>query len=402
MQHPKQQSFEVASARITDAAMKVHHALREALDAAAPSLDGARACGRALGLRRHLGWQVYTMAHASDHAAVIAALPKARGWQLVMQALQNCGCADRSLRALRQAVDAMHAELTARAADRSALRAVAAGALDTPAQRSAMLRARANATRANELLHGVGVKTYLSASLIGPVRAGGKVGMATATSIHGVQRSRPGAPWPIYYTLESYDEKRAAIGVSTAKHRGKGIPPLQRDLCSPNMDMDCLRMHRDGETRMVELLDRGSANTTPLDLAFVEHIETASVVRDAAIRWRLLFLMTTPTERTVTEVWFHRSVKLVNDPAAMLMSSPNLNRRVLAERTLERLPLEVGAVQVAKPTLPLAMRQHAGVHAELLQRGAQRLGAPLDEFVGFQLSMPNPPWMSMVELAFDC
>jgi hypothetical protein len=86
----------------------------------------------------------------------------------------------------------------------------------------------------------------------------------------------------------------------------------------------------------------------------------------------------------------------------MLMSSPNLNRRVLAERSQERLPLEVGAVQVAKPTLPLAMRQHAGVHAELLQRGAQRLGAPLEEFVGFQLSMPNPPWMSMVELAFDC
>ena len=104
----------------------------------------------------------------------------------------------------------------------------------------------------------------------------------------------------------------------------------------------------------------------------------------------------------MTEVWFHRSVKLVNDPAAMLMSSPNLNRRVLAEHSLERLPLEASAVPVGRPTLPAALRRHAGVHGELLSRAAGRLGAPIEEFTGFQLDVPNPPWMSMLAMAFDC
>ena len=107
---------------------------------------------------------------------------------------------------------------------------------------------------------------------------------------------------------------------------------------------------------MVELLDRGPANTDPLDLAFVEHLEHATTLKEARTRWRLLFLMTTPTERTVTEVWFHRSVRPATDPSAALVSSPNLNRRVLAEHGMERLPLEV----------------------------------------------PNPPWMSMLAMSFDC
>lgn len=56
----------------------------------------------------------------------------------------------------------------------------------------------------------------------------------------------------------------------------------------------------------------------------------------------------------------------------------------------------------AAPTLPAALRAHSAVHAELLSRGARRLGAPIEEFVGFQLDVPNPPWMSMVAMGFDC
>ena len=87
---------------------------------------------------------------------------------------------------------------------------------------------------------------------------------------------------------------------------------------------------------------------------------------------------------------------------APLVSSPNLNRRVLAEHGMERLPLEVDAVPVERPSLPPALRKHTAVHAELLSRAAARLGAPIEEFVGFQLEVPNPPWMSMLAMSFDC
>ena len=398
----KPPTFDATNARITAAALELHRALRDALERVIPSMDGARACGRALGLRRHLGWQVYAIARTSDHATVMRAMPKDRGWKLVLQALEGGGCQTKQLNALREAIRGMEAALGAGAKDLPALRAAAAGALDTAAQRTAMLRARTNATRANAVLHGVGVKTYLSSFLIGPVGADGSVGMAAATSIHGIRRTRPGAAWPIYYTLEAHDQGQPARGVATMKHRLRGIPPLVRDLSSPAADERCLRMHRDGETLMVELLDRGPASTEPLDLAFVEHLERVVTLKEAHGKWRLLFLMTTPTDRTVTEVWFHRSVKLATDPSAALMSSPNLNRRVLAEHGLERLPLEASAVPVARPLLPAALRKHSAVHAELLSRGAKRLGAPIEEFVGFQLDVPNPPWMSMLAMSFDC
>jgi hypothetical protein len=395
-------TFEATNARVTVAALELHRALRDALERALPRIDGARACGRALGLRRHLGWQVYAIARTADHAAIMRALPKSRGWTIVFKALHDAGCPETPLKVLREAIRAMDRELASDTTAGPVLRAAAAGALDTAAQRAAMLKARANATRANALLHGVSVKTYLSSFLIGPAGAGGEVGMATATSIHGIRRTRPGPAWPIYYTLEAHDEAHPSRGVTTMKHRTAGVPPLVRDLSSSTADGSCLRMHRDGETLMVELLDRGPANTDPLDLAFVEHLERVSTLTKASARWRLLFLMTTPTDRTVTEVWFHRSVTPATDPSAALVSSPNLNRRVLAEHGMERLPLEVDAVPVDHPSLPAALRKHSAVHAELLSRAAHRLGAPIQEFNGFQLEVPNPPWMSMVAMSFDC
>ena len=401
MSHTKSPNFEIASAQITDTALALHRALRDTLERVLPAMDGARACGRGLGLRRNLGWQVYTIAHTADHASVIRALPKLRGWELVLKSLETRGCPAKPLQTLRTAIRNMEAQLVPGATSQPLLRAVAAGALDTPAQRAAMLRARANATRANEFLHGIGLTSYLSSFVIGPAGTGGAVGMAAATSIHGIHRIRPSAAWPIYYTLEAH-EKGSQRGVTTMKHGTKGIPALVRDLSSPDAITGCLRMHRDGETQMVELLDRGTANADPLDLAFLEHLEHVGTLQEARAHWRLMFLMTTPTERTVTEVWFHRSVKLANDPSAMLMSSPNLNRRVLAEHGLERLPLEAIAVPIEGPTLPASARRHSAVHAELLQRAAKRLGAPLSEFTGFQLVVPNPPWMSMVAMAFDC
>jgi len=394
-------TFDETNARITAAALQLHSALREALERVLPSVDGARACGRGLSLRRNLGWQVYAIARHADHASVISALPKARGWELVLASLEHGGCPAKPLKTLREAIQNIEGQLGPRNANRPLLRAVAAGALDTPAQRRAMLRARANATRSNEFLHGIGLKSYISSIVIGPVEASGKVGMAAATSIHGIRRTRPGAAWPIYYTLEAHQQEERDRGVTTMKRAAKGIPALVPDLSSPGVDAGCLRMHRDGETHMVELLDR-SANGEPIDLAFLEHLDHAATLQEARAHWRLLFLMTTPTERTVTEVWFHRSVKLANDPSAMLMSSPNLNRRVLADHGMERLPLEVSAVSVERPALPTALRRHSKVHEELLARAAKRLGAPLSEFRGFQLAVPNPPWMSMLAMAFDC
>jgi len=115
----------------------------------------------------------------------------------------------------------------------------------------------------------------------------------------------------------------------------------------------------------------------------------------------MLFLMNTPTERAVVEVWFHKSVKLTNVPSGQMVSSPNLDRRVLAAYGMERLPLEAGAVAIDEPSLPADVKRFEASHRSVLERAAERLGAPVSEFRGYQLDVPNPPCMSMLLLAFD-
>ena len=72
--------YSAQSAALAAGAMALHDALRRILDSLFPALDGARACGRALGLRRNLGWQLFTIAHTTDYAGIVRALPQRHGW----------------------------------------------------------------------------------------------------------------------------------------------------------------------------------------------------------------------------------------------------------------------------------------------------------------------------------
>jgi hypothetical protein len=406
MPNQKSTGFDITSTLVTECALELHRALRKAIDQVIPGVSGARACGRALGLRRHLGWQVYTVAHSGDHATVLRAVPMARGWTLVLKALEKLGCTAAAMQSLKAAIKRLEVQLGTAKADRPALRAAAAGALDTAEQRVHMLRARADATRANEYIHGIKAEAQVSALMIGPADAKGVVDLATVTQLHGLRRSRPGSAWPVYYTLEAYDNQRPKRGVAAGRYGKSGALPLVRQLSS-DAAAGALRMRKDGETHMVEFVDTGSGGggaggSAAMDLAFIECLRGAGSAKPSDTESRLLFLINTPMDRAVVEVWFHKSVTLRNDPSALLVSSPSLNRRVLAAHGIERLPLEATAVPVDAPKLPRALQRHGAAHAKMLALGAKKLGAPMSEFRGFQLDVKDPPWMSMLVLAFDC
>ncbi len=404
MPDQKSTGFDVTSTLVTECALDLHRALRTAIDQVIPGVNGARACGRALGLRRHLGWQVYTVAHSGDHATVLRAVPMARGWTLVLKALEKLGCRAAAVQTLKAAIKRLEVQLGTAKADRSTVRAAAAGALDTAEQRANMLRARADATRANEYIHGIKAEAQVSAFMIGPAEAKGVVDLATVTQLHGLRRSRPGSAWPVYYTLEAYDSQRPKRGVAAGKYGKSAALPLVKPLSSPTA-AGALRMRKDGETHMVEFVDTGSGGGgagEAVDLAFIECLRGAGSAKPSDTESRLLFLINTPMDRAVVEVWFHTSVTLRNDPSALLVSSPSLNRRVLAAHGIERLPLEASAVPVDAPKLPRALQRHDAAHTEMLALGAKKLGAPMSEFRGFQLDVKDPPWMSMLVLAFDC
>jgi hypothetical protein len=398
----KTDNFNQTLEQISKKAMDLSHSLRSAMDFAFPSVNGARACGRALGLKRQLGWQVYTISHASDYAIVLRSMPKQLGWKLVLNSLANKNCSASVLNHLRACIESLELQMNKVATDRSMLRAVTAGELGSAHQIKTMLRARAAAVRANEFIHGISVQTLLSAFMVGPAGANGVVDIATVTAFHGVKRSRASAAWPLYYTLECYDPQRSARGVFAKKYSRAKIGALVSDLSTPGVGNTCLRMRKDGQTNVVDLLDRGLDRSEAAHFCFLEHLKSAGSVGAKISQSHAMFLITTPIERAVVQVWLHKSVRIITDPSGSLVSSPNLNRRVMESNTVERLPLEAVAEMIHGPHLPASLRQYASSHQELLRRAAHKLRAPLSEFVAYQLDVANPPWMSMLVLSFDC
>jgi hypothetical protein len=387
--------------KVSAAAIELQRALRAVLDQICPQLNGGRACGRALGLRRQLGWQVYSVAHASDYPEVLRTQPGLIGWTMAIAAMRTRGGTKDMLRHLEACVQSMDALITAGKADPALIRSVAAGALDDSQRRGAMLRARRAAARATELIHGVSAKALISSFMIGPAGVGGQVDVASVTQFHGVRRSRAGSAWPLYYLLECHDSQRSASGVARGVFPRTKLAPLVRDCSSPSVDDSCLRLRSDGETRVMDLMDRGTDRGTEQSFAFLERIHSAGSIGGGGDPSRSMFLITVPLTRAVVEVWVHKSIPLLNDPSGSMISSPNLNRRVLEPHGVSRLPLEASVAALDGPKLPKPLSDHAKNHHELLRRAAKTLGAPLSEFVGYQLVVSSPPWMSMLVLTYD-
>ncbi len=181
--------------------------MHDALEKVLPLSSGARACGRALGLKRSLGWQVYALANASDAATTLRALPRAQGWDLILQASARSGCPARELDALRTEAKALESFLRLSRIDRDLLRAAACGGLDSARETSAMLRARRAATIANERIFGLAAHTTMTAVILTPVDTRGRFDSISATFLHGIKRSRAGSPWPIYLSAETMEKR---------------------------------------------------------------------------------------------------------------------------------------------------------------------------------------------------
>jgi hypothetical protein len=87
--------------------------LQVALQGIVPENSGARACGRALGISRGLGWSVYTVLTVSDPPTVIRAMPRGKGWGQVLARLKKLGRPATELVALKRASERLLARLEA-------------------------------------------------------------------------------------------------------------------------------------------------------------------------------------------------------------------------------------------------------------------------------------------------
>ncbi len=389
------------AATYADLSAAVHRlgaALRECLEAVLPSLDGARACGRALGLKRQLGWRAFTVATSSDLPSVLAALPRRVGWTMIIQGLRKCECPERKLQLLERAVTQVLQSIEPGRMSKPMLRSLAAGRLDGPKQTAELLRARRAMREAATDVYGVHCTSQLGMYVLGAADSGGWIDLVTALAHDGLKRRRPGPPVAIKWLTKashlSGGARRSSRPLGTSARQGW----LVADLSTPGVWGSHLGVQVTASGPLVYFESGAESRSKPVRAVFAERMERAGTVGwpDDLCVVHLMPLI--PTELCVFEVWIHRSIRRITEPSASLKDT--LHLAITGGDAVDMVPLslEAQAAPIAGQLLPPELASMDGLHAQLLSRAAKSLGAAPSDFVGFRVVVPDPPTGTTVSL----
>lgn len=372
--------------------------LRGCLDAVLPSLDGARACGRALGLKRQLGWRAYTVATSTDLPSVLEGLPRRQGWKMIVASLRSLRCPEERLKPLSETIDAVLGPIESGRLSRSMVRSLAAGRLDAPRDTVAMLEARRSTREGSEQMYGIRCRAQLGAYLIGPADREGWVDIVTIMEYDALQRLRPGPPFMVKAVAQMWHTEwkgsRASDPLGANPERGG----LVAELSTPDVWRKHLRLRSEGSTPIIRFEAGTRIPAPPVRLVFAEHIARGGTVGQKEDLVDLLLGVMLPARQCVFEAWIHRSHRLLADPVAALQGSFRPVGSFGDLIDLAPLPLEAEAREVASPALPGTLRPFSRTHTEALGRATTALGSELADFTGFRVIVPDPPIGSRVHL----
>lgn len=394
----KAEDFTKLQGELNTAAEQLRAELRTCLEAALPTLDGARACGRALGLKRQLGWRAYTVATATDLASALEAMPRRAGWRLVLAALRKTRCPEARVHALNEKADAMLALLESGRINRAMLRSLAAGRLDSPRETAALLKARRATREGSEQIHGIRCSAQLGAYVIGPADAAGWVDIVTLMEYDALQRLRPGPAIAVKAVNRMWHSEWKESRTSRPLGSDTGRGGLVSDLSTPDVWERNLRLKAVEGRSIIQFEAGGAGSVSPVHLVFAEHIERGGTVGKAEDLVDLLLAVNVPSEFCVFEAWVHRSHHRITDPVAALQGTLNPMGSFADMVGVAPLALEAQAGEIKDVPLPRSLRAAGTVHAQALDRVAMVFGAPLADFVGFRVIVPDAPIGSRVHL----
>lgn len=371
-------------------AVTLSTAVRVALDAVVTDSSGVRAMGRTLGIDKSLASKVMRIARASDSIEVFAVLPGTQGWTRFCAALAEVGLDDARLTAVRDAIDLLESEMASRGVSRDRVRSWAE--TDRPAGGSAeSSRCRSELTQANAAVWGIGGEALLRSHIAVAAGDPTRHGTGTATTIHGLHRTRPGPDWPIHRCLADAGEMRDEVAIDC------------RDLCSEQGRLETgVLENLNGSFRVFRGRESGPSNR--VDMVFAElhseasrpptEFQTTMLVPTAVAVFDLLLTGSVPLEPPPR---FWSSSEIGGVPRrASLGSAGHL---AMSER-LEG-PTRVSTLDDLVPSADLVSSDAREAHGLAVQRTLERLGAEVTHLVRYRLVVPHPVMSSSVHLAFE-
>lgn len=400
---PASVDFDSFVADATRALLRTQSLLRAALVSVLPLETGARACGRALGISRHLGWQAWSLAFAPDAALALSRLPGPGGWRTLLSALADRGRPAAEIDALRAAVAALNHTVAAPASE-GLLQTMAAGGLATSVEAAAIVKARRLSRTAAEMLQGVRCGLNAGATVIGPADSKRRCDIASASLFEGLSRSRPGRAWPIYrWSLQGAGEGKPRAG-------GKAITPSRFRPLLP--DLSTPRIETLGEIRRVDRQERASIEFSHLDpsrsrglrLAFAEAAKGGGTLGADGEVPTFGLAVSLPLQLAVFDLLLHRSLPQSGVAAAAIYSpldpmlwARNGSDAVPIEESC-RLPFEREPRLVESLRLPAKWRSCSDAYGEAVGRAAAAIARDLSEFTITRIEVPDPPLHGVIAM----
>lgn len=403
---PSPHDFRRLSSEVDEAITLLRQSLRSVLDKVLPANYGARSLGRALDLERMTAWRCWTIAHVADSASAIPAMPGKQAWATIIKRLRDAGAAAADLMSLRASIDRFEALIEARGVDRTTMRALAAGALDSNRETAAIVEARRAAARGTSKVYGVHAKAMITAQLLAPGPSRSTASIGSAVVFEGLGRHRPGVPWPIMRrSVARGREDVDGPGFVVHEPLGDGVelPTVIRSVSTPGVvGRELGTGSLEGKAETIDLCDVPAERNHRLRVAVAEYIPSIELEPDAKIE--SVCLQTSvplPVDVVFIDLLVHREFVRYSEPAARLLGAPVFPEFLEVWRSAPRLPLENSIREASSLKLPPRFAAADKAYREVVRRVTKAQAGSIDDYQMFRLVLPYPPMFSVTSVTFE-
>ncbi len=389
---PQPTPFSKKHEQISSAAMSLQAAMRRSILSIVPHEPGARSLARGLSIDKMLGWQAHRIAAATDAATVLSALPGERGMNLLVKAFAERGCDATIVEALREAAKRLRGAVNHSGATAREIRAIAAGGLDTEAQRRHLERSMKTLHESTVAVRGEVESSEAAAWFVMPAREDPSLAsLLSLFLITGLRTIRPLGPRPIYKGVSTYRGKDAWERLKRRRSDRGRIPWMVPEACSPEIDREMVDMQETPNGFLVTA-DPDLHPTRQLTLGFADLIEGIGSLyetekdREAELSMQLVM----PMRRLQLDIFLHESLPPI-DPQLALYFVGGLRLEHGKHQELRRVAGEFEGRFIRSPRTSIASQVDGDRYLKLLEHGTKIAGHPLDAFRCYRSSIAYPP-----------
>lgn len=390
-------------ATVSTAVQTVRDALRPVLDRVLPAGYGARSCGRALKMSVSNGWRCWTIAHTSDPAMAMRAMPGRRGWTQIMRALSDKGADAGEIAQLTAAIDQLDKCLADEGISNATLRAMGASA-DGGGRRGAELRtASRRAYSSFAKLYGVHASTLVTATILTPTPEPNGIRLAVVNVLDGLRRIRPGLPWPSLTRSGFFELPDGKARYYEGLGDNPAMPQVLSSLTTGNaIGRELIMGCREGRD-MIELSDLPSTVDAPIRICTAELSPPASLGKSGQPEH--VSLHTTvhvPIPLLVLDVILHKRIQLHLEPSSLMYAgAPTSLEGLRTWSDLVRLPLDASMELCESTRLPKRIAHLDAPYFQALSHAMDAQQEWLAEYDIYRVTIPHPPALAGAAVTFE-